>query len=328
MKYQYPILRVLTLIALAVSTALLADHVSGMGSFCGFDNPCGEVADSAYGQVFGVPLSAIGLGWFAVFYALTLIPKRRVAIGMQAFALLSGLGGCALLAIQFAVLHKICPLCLIVDFTAFLLAIVSVVRRPAPTPIRWYWVTAWIWLALFAVLVPVFGSLVAQPPVVPERIREYWEPGRITVVEVSDFECPHCQHLDPIVKQFRQRHDVKFVRLVAPLRSFPNSRSAGHAYLAAEQQGKGEEMATRLYTAESRDPVACRKIASDLKLDLAKYDQALGDMAADAELSARADWAMKFERGLPILWIQDQLLTGTPTLEMMEEALARASPPK
>src|SRR3954463_1455270 len=102
MKYQYPILRLLALLAVGVSTALLADHLSGTGAFCGFDDPCGEVAKSEYGQVFGMPLSAIGMGWFTAFFALTLIPNRRVAVGLRAFAIVTGLAGCVLLTIQFA----------------------------------------------------------------------------------------------------------------------------------------------------------------------------------------------------------------------------------
>ena len=103
MKYQYPILRVLTLLALAMSTALLADHLSGTGPFCGFEGPCEELAASEYGQVFGVPLSAIGTGWFSVFFVLTLIPSRWAVFGLRVMAAATGLGGLALLVIQFAV---------------------------------------------------------------------------------------------------------------------------------------------------------------------------------------------------------------------------------
>jgi uncharacterized membrane protein/predicted DsbA family dithiol-disulfide isomerase len=327
-KYQYPILRLLALLAVGVSTALLTDHLSGTGSFCGFDNPCGEVAASEYGQLFGVPLSAIGMGWFAAFFALTLIPNRRVAVGMRIYAVITGLGGCVLLIVQFAVLHKVCPLCLVADIVAIALAIVSLARRASPTSMRWYWVVAWLWLLGAAIGVPMFLSLIAQPAAAPEPVREHWTPGRITVVEVSDFECPHCIRLDPILREFLRRHDVKFVRLVAPLRAFPNSRPAARAYLAAVRQGKGEEMAMALFSAQSRDAAACRKLANQLKLDLPKFDEAVADPANDQEMDATVEWATKNTSGLPLLWIQDQLLTGVPTLEMMEEAFARTHPPK
>ncbi|HEX3147057.1 MAG TPA: vitamin K epoxide reductase family protein [Gemmataceae bacterium] len=328
LKYQYPILRVLTLLALGVSTALLADHLAGASSFCGFDDPCGEVAASQFGNIFGMPLSAIGVGWFTLFFMLTLIPFQRCSNFLRVFAAITGLGGAILLTIQFAILHKVCPLCVTVDTAAVVIALVALVRRPTTAPIRWYWVAGWIWLFGAAILTPVFWSLGSRPKEAPEQVREHWAADRITVVEVSDFECPHCQRLDPILREFLRRHDVKFVRLVAPLRGFPNSRSAARAYLAAVRQGKSEEMAMALFKAELRDAASCRKIAAQLQLDLAKYDEVVADPATDREIDATADWATKDTAGLPLLWIQNQLFTGVPTLEMLEDAFARAHPPK
>lgn len=328
MKYQYPILRVLTLLALAVSTALFADHLSGASAFCGFDDPCAEVAESQFGNVLGMPLSAIGVGWFTLVYVLTLIPAQRLSKVVSVLAVITGLVGCTLLTIQFAVLHKICPLCLIVDAAAIAIAIVALFWRPSNAPMRWYWVAGWLWLFGAAILAPIFWSLGSRPAEAPEQVREHWAADRITVVEVSDFECPHCQRLDPILREFLRRHDVKFVRLVAPLRAFPNSRPAARAYLAAVRQSRGEDMATALFRAESRDAASCRRIASQLKLDLAKFDEVVADPATDQEMDATANWATKDAAGLPLLWIQNQKFTGVPTLEMLEGAFAQAHPPK
>ena len=49
---------------------------------------------------------------------------------VQAFALAAGLVGVSLLVIQLAVLHKVCPLCLIVDLSAIGMATAAAGRLP------------------------------------------------------------------------------------------------------------------------------------------------------------------------------------------------------
>ena len=66
----------LTLVGLGVSSALVADHVFEVGTFCSANDPCAEVAASPYGEVLGVPLAVVGVVGFAVLLAVSLVPTR------------------------------------------------------------------------------------------------------------------------------------------------------------------------------------------------------------------------------------------------------------
>jgi uncharacterized membrane protein len=327
-RFQPVVLRLLALIGLAVSSALASDELLGVGTYCGADNPCAEVAESDYGEVGGVPLSALGVGAFAMFFVVSLVPTRSARAIQRVFALVAGLAGAALLAIQLAVLHRVCPLCLVVDLSAVLIAVVALVRRaPANRP-SWLWakVFVWTWAGLAAGLGPLFWAAAHMPSAAPPEVRAYWVPGKINVIEISDFDCPACQKQDPVVRTWVRRHDVHFVRIPVPMPRHPNAKTAGMAYLAAMKQGKGEEVAEALYSAPSREPQDCRRIAGQLGLDLAQYDQDVSNPGSDAQLEANRKWVVALELGVPAIWIQDEVVVGIKPPEALDAALARAKP--
>jgi predicted DsbA family dithiol-disulfide isomerase len=159
---------------------------------------------------------------------------------------------------------------------------------------------------------------------IPDQVREQWMPGRVTLVEVTDFDCPQCQRTDAILKRVLPRHQLRVIRLVAPMPAHENAWPAARAYLAAKRQSKGDEMADALFAAKSRSAKECRRIAADLGLDLDEFDRALSDPATGTELRATVEWAKNAGTGLPLIWIQDQFLQGVPTAEDLEAAIARA----
>jgi uncharacterized membrane protein len=114
-RWQPVLFRLLALVGLAVSSALVADHVFEIGSFCGANGACAEVAASSYGQVIGVPLAAVGLAGFGLLVVVSLIPNRWAISAGRVLAGLAGLAGLTLLLIQLAVLRQICPYCAAAD---------------------------------------------------------------------------------------------------------------------------------------------------------------------------------------------------------------------
>src|SRR5919205_2489985 len=93
----------------------------------------------------------------------------------------------------------------------------------------------------------------------------------ITLVEYGDYECPHCGHAYPIVKQVQQEFgdDLRFV-----FRNFPLANAHPHAELAAEAaeaagaQGKFWEMHDWLF--ENQEDLSAANIvegARELGLD-------------------------------------------------------------
>jgi uncharacterized membrane protein/predicted DsbA family dithiol-disulfide isomerase len=328
MRFRLFLLRVLALFALAVSAALLADQVSGAGAFCSFGRECEEVAASVYGKPGGVPLPALGIAGFALIFVLTLVPNRRAAALVRPLAAVAGAGGAALIVIQVSVLHRLCPLCLMVDSAALGLAVVAVFGRPEITPPGRVGLLVWLLVGALAAVVPVCWSAFQLPEPVPDEVKAHWVPGKVTLVDMTDFECPHCQRAEAILNDVRARHDIHFVRVVVPMDKHENAKPAGRAYLAAVRQGKGEEMAAALYMAESRTPENCRKLAAKLGLNMAEYDKAVDGQEITGELYANILWARRLGEGLPMLWVQDRLFPGVPAVDVLEDAIRKAKPPE
>jgi protein-disulfide isomerase len=68
-------------------------------------------------------------------------------------------------------------------------------------------------------------------PVAPKDHIQGDEEAGITLVEYGDYECPHCAHAHPIVKQV-QKHFAKRLRFV--FRNFPLNQIHPNAEAAAE----------------------------------------------------------------------------------------------
>jgi len=330
-RWRPVLFRLLTLVGLGVSSALVADYVFEVGTFCSANDPCAEVAASPYGEVLGVPLAVVGIVGFALVLAVSLVPTRWAAAATRALAVVAGLAGLGLLVIQVAVLRQLCPYCVVADLSAVGLGVVALLTKPfADRPAGlWLWVGifGWIWAALFAGLGPIAWEAAHLPTSAPEPVRAHWVSGKITMVQVTDFDCPACQRTHPIVRDWRRRHpDVRFVLLVAPIPGHMEAWPAAVAYAAAVRQGKGEEMADALYTASSRDPKTCRHLAERIGLDLAAYDKAVADPNTQHEAKATNEWVRPTDLGQPFFWIQDELVAGVPTAERLDAALARAKP--
>jgi protein-disulfide isomerase len=105
------------------------------------------------------------------------------------------------------------------------------------------------------------------------------ESAPVTVVEYGDYECPHCGHAYPIVKQV-QKHFGKRLRFV--FRNFPLSEIHPHAEGAAEAaefagaQGKFWEMHDLLFENQERlDEALYLALAQELELPAGTLRKAL-----------------------------------------------------
>lgn len=328
--YRPLVIRLAALTGLAASSASAADVLGDESAYCAFGGGCFEVTRSAYGRPFGVPLGAFGVAGFGLVLALTLVPRRAAARAAVAVALAAGLAGAALLLVQAFELRRFCELCVAADVSAIVLMAAALAGRgPAvETAAPWARRAAWAGAALLAVALPALWLLVKPGPLPPPaEVRAHWVEGWVTIVEVTDFECPYCARADHVLRQAVSEADnVRLVRLPAPLPHYPNSRPAARAYLAAKAQGKGEEMAAALFAAESRSAEECRRLAAGLGLKMDEYDRAVADPAADAELDATVEWGQRAGRGLPLIWVQQRRLPASPTPEQVRQALRRARP--
>ncbi len=116
--------RVVSLLGLAFASLLVTDDMRRAPAFCPYESGCAAVTTSPYGRPLGIPLSTIGLAAFGTFYALTLFPGTIADRIQGPLALVAGVTGLALLAIQWLILQQICRFCLVADAAGILLAAV------------------------------------------------------------------------------------------------------------------------------------------------------------------------------------------------------------
>jgi uncharacterized membrane protein/predicted DsbA family dithiol-disulfide isomerase len=327
------VVRVLALVGLAVSAALLVNHVRPNPRLCGFASDCDEVLTSPFARPLGVPLPLVGVVVFGVLFGVSLFPGGRAGRLFRLMTLAVGAGGLVLLLVQGFVLQRLCRYCAVVDLTAVAAGVVQMVwggGTVATAPVRF----RPLWLAgavVAAGLGAAFGAAGGpageedQPP--PPQVVALWVSGKVNVVEVADFQCPHCRRLHAIVTRFvdEEGDRVHFVRLTAPMPAHPQARDASRAYLCAAAQGRGDEMAEALFRAPDLGPESCERIAAALKLSLPEYRTCAADPATDARLDADLAWVKAATpRGLPVVWVQGRKIQGLQPVEALREAARSA----
>lgn len=136
--------------------------------------------------------------------------------------------------------------------------------------------------------------LTPEPEPLIEKISTDDDPSRgaaaapVTVIEFTDFQCPACKTIHPILDELLKTHSnrVRFVVRDYPLDQHPQARKAAEAAAAANAQGKFFEYAATLFkNQEALDVPALKKYAADLGLDQARFNAALdgGTYAAEVQ---------------------------------------------
>lgn len=318
------ILRALLLVILTASAALLYDYTRPLPAFCEAGAGCDAVRASSFAYILGIPQPAFGLLAYLVVFGITLAGHERRAKLLFPVAVLGAVMGVAFLAIQAFVIGRFCSLCVVVDVASVLVAVVAWLHRKAPGHDGGVPRFAWSLLGACAVVVPlIFGAARPEPPV-PAAVARFWVPDKLTIVEMSDFECPYCRILHPSLKEALEPYGdkVQLVRLSVPLSSHPRARDAARAYACAKKLGRGEQMAHALFTSEDLSEQGCRAAADRAGLPQDAFracfesEQSEKLMMRDVELAK----AITF-RGLPTLWIGTKSFIGARNVEDLREAI-------
>jgi uncharacterized membrane protein/predicted DsbA family dithiol-disulfide isomerase len=328
--------RLFALAALAISAALLMNDLHPNPGFCGFQFDCEAVLFSDYSRALGIPLPVFGIVTFGALLGLTLFPGQRTDLVRRLLALAAGLAGISLIVVQTIVLRQLCPYCLTVDLLAVACAVVEVsgfASQPVPAFPAW---RRYLWggagLASLGLGV-VFGSLGAGETnsatgPVPLQVSALWVPGKVNIVEVADFECPHCRKMHAILQLLldEEGERVHLARLTAPMPMHAHARYASRAFLCAQEQGRGNEMADALFAARDLGPGACERYAVSLGLSLPEYRACVARPDIDQTLDAEVAWVKAISRnGLPIVWVQDRLFPGEQSIDTLRDAVAAAA---
>lgn len=157
--------------------------------------------------------------------------------------------------------------------------------------------------------------------------------ARVTLVEFTDFECPSCAAMQPVLEAVLQSYGerVRFVVRNYPLPKHSHARKAAEAAEAALAQGKFFEYTALLFKRQSAlDIASLKKYASELGLDRARFDAELdGDKYAAAVKHDLDDGVIVGIEGTPAIFVNGVMLrelTAEALRAAIDRGLAGATP--
>ena len=176
--------------------------------------------------------------------------------------------------------------------------------------------------------------LISEPTQPVQNISADDDPARgevnapVTLVEFTDFQCPACAAMHPVLEEVLKSYGSK-VRLVVrdfPLTQHEHARKAAEAANAAHAQGKFFEYAALLFkNQKALDVASLKKYASELGLNRARFDAELDRGVYAAEVKKDLEDGEIYGVGsTPTIFINGvQLRTLSP--EGLREAIDRAA---
>lgn len=265
------LLRLSLIVALFASVALFIEYQrAGDPAFCGVGSGCMAVRMSPYSRLLNVPLPTWGLLAFGSLFGFAMTARDRAWHAVV--AVISGLGALVagyLVYLQAFQIRAFCKWCILADTGAFVAAVSAVllyahvaegaVARDKPTPnetslaelLALPQVTiAWVAAAAVAVGAPFLWAQYPVVPALPPEIAALQVPGKVTIVSFTDFECPYCRALHPVLEEQLHQHpdQLVIVRKMMPLSSHPGAMPAALAYECAPPTSR-EKMVDELYAA-------------------------------------------------------------------------------
>ena len=146
----------------------------------------------------------------------------------------------------------------------------------------------------------------------------------VTVAVFSDFQCPFCEKLQPVVHELVENNDdVRVVFVNLPLPMHARARDAAMAALAAHRQGKFWEMHDTLF--EKRRELGSADFsafAEELGLDVAQFEQDLQDPAIAKQVEEDEAVARTFGiRSTPSSFVNGRFVRGAQGTDVYQSLI-------
>ncbi len=112
------------------------------------------------------------------------------------------------------------------------------------------------------------------------------ENAPVSIVVFTDFECPYCKKLPPILEQVEKNNPGKvriFFKNMPLISIHKMAEGAARAAIAAQKQEKFWPYHDKLFAADKLSPQTLQQFAKELGLDMKKFDQ---DMQAQETTNA------------------------------------------
>lgn len=157
-----------------------------------------------------------------------------------------------------------------------------------------------------------------------ERVKGPRDPP-VTIVEYSDFQCPFCARVGPVLKQIEAAYGdrVRVVYRDFPLPNHPEAQTAAEAARCAHEQGKFWHYHDRLFESQrSLSPETYRQLAADAGLDSTVFDECLGSgrFRAAIEEDSRSGESMGVS-ATPSFFINGRHVSGAQPFEVFQEII-------
>jgi protein-disulfide isomerase len=288
---------------------------------------CMAVRRSVYSRVGPVPLPVIGLSAYTSLLGLALVARDKArTLYLAAFAAAGGAIGAALIGVQALKIGAFCKWCVMVDTSAIVAAFAATwLHREASRSAAYEaflgalarrrgLLAAWaIGAAITGVLPVVWGEFPVVPPP-PPAIAALAAPGKVTAVAFTDFECPYCRRMHPVLHDLAAGSggQLAIVRKMVPLPFHPGARPAALAYLCTPADRR-DEMADLLYGASEHalDHEGTIGLAGQLGLDRAAFTRCVDAPETAAQIDADAALFKQVGGlGLPLTFIGPRVVYG------------------
>ncbi len=177
-----------------LSAYLVIARVAHAPLYCPLGSGCDVVQSSRYGQVFGVPVAGLGLGFYVTLLALGILPLERMT--RWRLALPTAAAGVAasfvFTAVQYVRIRATCSLCLASAVLTLGLLVYLTRRQPARSSRR-----TWAWSGLAGVV--AIGILVGGYALsAPRAAAQDYAQGLAAHLAATEakfygaYWCPHC----------------------------------------------------------------------------------------------------------------------------------------
>ncbi len=155
----------------------------------------------------------------------------------------------------------------------------------------------------------------------------------VTVVEFSDYECPHCARAMPILRQVERDFEgrVRVVHMNFPLSGHIHAMPAARAALAAARQNKFWEMHYKLFENQQHlEPADIDRYATEVGLDLARFHTYAASPEIEAAIRGTRTEGERLQiQGTPTIFINGRRyelnLEREPLREWIQEELDGAT---
>ncbi len=152
----------------------------------------------------------------------------------------------------------------------------------------------------------------------------------VTIVEFSDYQCPHCKKAEDVMEQVLAAYPtgVRIVFMNNPLRFHPQAMPAAVAALEVKaQKGLDAYWAFHKKLFENQQDISpenLEKWLAEAGVDLAKYKAAVDNKTHEATIQRHQGLALKFgARGTPAFFVNGYFLSGARPLEQFKAVIDR-----